>query len=304
MKPYKMYRYHLPSGRFFVLVTTPAHVHDSIGIALRFFDDGEVSHFLKEKVEEAIMHGEIDGLYISGINEDAIRILQAYVDHTGDVQTAAIMGSLAPRLYVQEKHTKRSRRTSLSTGSNSGYDTGYIPMDLSIASQIEGWFDAYSELLDSWKLFHYRAQFDIERGQLVTIAMSPRKASVETDGTSTGEMTSGIIEPVEWVPRQLDIRCITCGTSVGVSGPKLISDAPTGITTVHWYNAIIFLCSNTLIKVASCPQCKQRLPRCVVCRMHMSFPGEPVDRLLHNPILNGGLISLFSVPYSLQYRHD
>lgn len=209
---------------------------------MRFFDDGEVSHFLKEKVEEATIHGDLDGLYITGINEDAIGILQAHVDYTGDVQTAAIIGSLAPRLYVQDKHPKRARRNSLSTGSGSGYDMNHSPVDLSIAMQIEGWFDAYTELLDAWKLFHYRAQFDIERGQLVTIAMSPRKASTEVDGTSTGEMTSGIVEPVEWIPRQLDIRCITCGTSIGVSGPKIISDAPSGITAVCALNRPLPLC--------------------------------------------------------------
>lgn len=205
----------------------------SIAIALRFFDDGEVSHFLKEKVEEAILHGEIDGLYITGINEDAIRILQGHVDHTGDVQTAAIVGSLLPRLYVQDKHPRRTRRNSLSTGSLSGYDDAIHPhVDLSIARQIEGWFDAYTELLDSWKLFHYRAQFDIERGQLVTIAMSPKKATIEAEMMVFGEYTTGTVEPVEWVARQLDIRCITCGTSVGVSEPKIISDVPSGFTAV------------------------------------------------------------------------
>jgi len=199
---------------------------------LRFFDDGEVSNFLREKVEKAILHGELDGLYVTGINEDAIRILQTYVDHTGDVQTAAIIGSLAPKLYVRDKHPKRRRHDSISTGSSSGYDVNHSPIDLSIAMQIEGWFDAYTELLDSWKLFHHRSQFDIEKGQLVTIAMSPRRASVDADGTSPGEITSGLLEPVEWVPRQLDIRCITCNTSVGVSGPKIISDAPSSAPTV------------------------------------------------------------------------
>ncbi|KIM30639.1 hypothetical protein M408DRAFT_15552 [Serendipita vermifera MAFF 305830] len=211
----------------------PIPLTERIGIALRFFEDSEVSQFLKEKVDEAILHGELDGLYITGINEDAIRVLQSYVDNTGDVQTAAIMGSLAPRLYVREKNPRRTRRASISTSSASGYDINRPPIDISISRQIEGWFDAYTDLLDSWKLFHYRAQFDIEKGQLITIAMSPRKATVEADNAPVGEWTGGTTEPVEWVPRQLEIRCITCGTSVGLSGPKLIFDAPSGISTIH-----------------------------------------------------------------------
>lgn len=240
----------------------PIPLAERIGIALRFFDDGDVSDFLREKIKEASTTGELEALMLTGMShEGAIAIIQSYVDQTGDVQTAAVLSALAPKLYVQDKRSQRQR------GIGPQVDAfGPNPV---IAAQIEGWFEAYSELLDQWRLFRYRALFDIDKGQHVSIAMSPRQACKEADGSSTGEMVKGTIEPVEWIPRQIEIRCTVCGTSIGAGGPKSSSDAPNTAT------------------VAACPQCGVRLPRCTICRQHMSFPGEPVDQLLHNPVLHG-----------------
>lgn len=204
-----------------------------VGIALRFFDDDDVSEFLKETIKTATENGDLSGIILTGINEDAIRILQSYVDHTGDVQTAAIMAALAPSLYVQEKQTRRPRSEGINPVPPYHDDQAKpSPENAAIAKQIEGWLDAYTELLDSWKLFHFRAKFDIDRGQLVMLAMSPRKATPESDGTVTGEVVGGPIERMEWVPRQLELRCMSCGTAVGVSGPKTLPEVANGTVAV------------------------------------------------------------------------
>ncbi|KAG8827421.1 hypothetical protein FRC19_003219 [Serendipita sp. 401] len=244
----------------------PIPLTERIGMALRFLDDAEVSDFLRENVKEASDTGDITAILLTGINEDAIRILQSHIDHTGDVQTAAIMGALAPKLYVYDKQPRRQHSNIATTNQ----EVSTKPQNHTVAKQIQAWFDAYSELLDKWKLFHYRAQFDIDKGHLIMLAMSSRKPSTEVDGTVSGEVVGGLVEMAEWVPRQIELRCNTCGTSIGVSGPKTLPDVSSGTTAV-----------------AACPQCKQRLPRCVVCRMFMSFPGEPADSLLHNPVLDG-----------------
>ncbi|KAG8834476.1 hypothetical protein FRC17_008532 [Serendipita sp. 399] len=206
----------------------PVPLTERIGVALRFLDDTEVSDFLQENVKEACDSGDIGSILLTGFNEDAIKILQSYVDHSGDVQTAAIMGALAPKLYVYDKQPRR--QYSNITGTNPEL-LAKSPHP-AVARQIEAWFDAYSELLDKWKLFHYRAQFDIDKGHLIMLAMSPRRASTESDGTSTGEIVSGLVEMVEWVPRQIELRCHFCGTSVGVSGPKTLPEISSGTTPV------------------------------------------------------------------------
>lgn len=192
---------------------------------------------MKEKVKDAIEEGELDGLILTGISEDAIKILQTYIDHTGDVQTAAIMGALSPSLYVQDKqvHRQRSQSTSVGLSGYLGEQADSSLASSSVAEQIEGWFNAYSELLDGWKLFHYRAQFDIDKGQLVMIAMSPRHSSNDPDSHFFGEMASGVVEPVDWMPRQLEVRCQVCGTSIGISGPKMMPEVQTNMSTVRLF---------------------------------------------------------------------
>ena len=246
-------------------------------MALRYFEDGDVTDFLQEKIKEASANGELEALMLTGMtHEGAIAIIQSYVDQTGDVQTAAVLSALAPKLYVQDKRPQRQRGVGPQVDAS-----GPNPV---VAAQIEGWFEAYSELLDRWRLFRYRALFDIDKGQHVSIAMSPRRPCQEAEGSSTGEVVKGTIEPVEWIPRQIELRCTVCGTSVGVGGPTPSSDAP-NTTTV---SCLLSSPSRPdASQVAACPQCGVRLPRCTICRQHMSFPGEPVDRLLHNPGLHG-----------------
>lgn len=97
--------------------------------------------------------------------------IQAYVDHTGDVQTAAIMAS-----YVSPARF---------------YD-----------SRVERWVEAYQNFLDTWQLFHFRCQFDIERGQMLQHLIQ-----------------TGTKPPFEWVDRQLFIRCNYCNNVINAQPP-------------------------------------------------------------------------------------
>lgn len=70
-------------------------------------------------------------------------------------------------------------------------------------ARIDRWVDAYHNLLDSWKLFHHRCQFDILRGQINQAAIR-----------------DGEIAPYEWVPRQLFVRCNYCNKVVTSALPE------------------------------------------------------------------------------------
>lgn len=105
-------------------------------------------------------------------------LVQAYVDRTGDVQTAAILGS-----YVCPARFRDPR--------------------------VELWVESYRDLLDRWKLFHFRCQFDIERGQMLQHLVR-----------------TGSVQPTEWVERQLFIRCNYCSK---ILSPKQGSDPSTAL---------------------------------------------------------------------------
>lgn len=137
-------------------------LRERIAIALRFLEDKDLTQYLRTVASDCQAKGNIEGLIVTGLTQRGLNILQSYVDMTGDVQTAAILAS-----YVCPGRLKDRR--------------------------VDRWADAYRDLLDKWKLFHYRCQFDIDRGKIIK------------DGISNGD-----IEPMEWVQRQFLIRCNFC----------------------------------------------------------------------------------------------
>jgi len=215
----------------------PILLAEKLGIALRFFGDSELLHFVNKLIREAKQHGELHGLILTGVNEDAIEILQAYVDNTGDIQTAAMISALAPQLYIRELYPRghersqiRTRSVSISTdrstddGSTSSMEDlapAYNARSEAIRRVVQGWIDMYRDLLDRWRLFHHRSQFDIERGEIVALVMSPRQPEiVDEDGEPLGSTTSGIMPPSEWAPRHLEVVCQSCQQPIGWRGPK------------------------------------------------------------------------------------
>lgn len=121
--------------------------------------------------------GDIEGLLLTGLTPGGIDLLQGYVDSTGDVQSAAIFSS-----FVSPSRFKDIR--------------------------VEKWVEAYHELLDNWKLFHYRCQFSISRGQIFQELIN--------DGRTA---------PFEWAERQLLIRCNYCNKVVNSQRPLEASPA-------------------------------------------------------------------------------
>jgi len=141
---------------------------ERLAIAFQFLDDRALSSYLRRTTDRSTARGDIDGIIVSGLTKPGMDILQSYVDRTGDIQTAAILAS-----YVCPSKFPDSRA--------------------------ERWVDAYRDLLDGFKFFHYRVSFDIERGQISQDAM-------QNGGTSK----------IEWAPRQILIRCNYCNKTISV----------------------------------------------------------------------------------------
>ena len=114
-------------------------LRERLAIAFQFLDDKDLSSYLRRVADRSIHDGDIHGLFVTGITNAGMDLLQAYVDTSGDVQTAALVASL-PSSLAQDARAAR-------------------------------WMSAYRDLLDGWKLFHHRCQLDIERGQILKEAV-------------------------------------------------------------------------------------------------------------------------------------
>ncbi|KAJ7667588.1 hypothetical protein DFH06DRAFT_1182943 [Mycena polygramma] len=174
---------------------------ERLAIAFQFLEDKLLTSYLHRCIVNSCNRGDIDGLLVTGLTKRGMDILQGHVDRSGDVQTAAILSSYACPFKFSDVRAER-------------------------------WVEAYRDLLDGFKLHHFRVSFDIERG-----------------GLSQDAVQYGDRPPVEWAPRQILIRCSYCNKPVTSSSPDSIpKHRPT-----------------------TCVNCSRALPRCSVCLMTLSI---------------------------------
>ncbi|KAG1751269.1 uncharacterized protein EDB91DRAFT_1234726 [Suillus paluster] len=115
-------------------------LRERLAVAFQFLEDKALSAYLRRITDRACTRGDIEGLIIAGLTPTGMDILQSYVDHTGDVQTAAILAAhICPAKFAD--------------------------------TRAERWLEAYRDLLDGFKLFHHRVAFDVERGQILQDAV-------------------------------------------------------------------------------------------------------------------------------------
>jgi hypothetical protein len=138
-------------------------LRERLAIALHFLDDASLTTYFRRTAEECRAAGEIEGLLLTGlVVSGGVDILQAWLDRTGDIQTTA---TLAARM----------------------------PLD----ARVERWIDSYRDLLDGWRMYHERAEFDIARGDLL------RQFERTVSNISS-----------TWAPKTVVLRCNYCSKTL------------------------------------------------------------------------------------------
>jgi hypothetical protein len=216
-------------------------------------------NFLNTCLERCLEDGNLEGVFLTGLDKMGFALLQSYVDKTSDVQTAAIMSSLVllPNDWVLER---------------------------ALCSE---WVDVYRDLLNRWQLWQFRAAFDVARAERVrklkkhaddaasNLATMPgartgmhhsRRANVNINnqirkGNTIETSKQGDGDTTKFPP-QVHARCNYCNTSLPLlmlrKNEKLANlfisrQKP----TANDQKPILSCCPN--------PQCRKPLPRCAVC---------------------------------------
>ncbi|VDB83247.1 unnamed protein product [Peniophora sp. CBMAI 1063] len=196
-------------------------LRERLAIALQFLDDAALTRYLRQLAESASTRGNPDGILVTGIGGGGrgVELLQAYVDRTGDVQSAALLAA-------------------------------------SVGGRVDGrvgrWVESYRDLLDGWRLFYHRVQFDVDRGVMAV-----------ADGSGQREEGEGYVEGKREkregnVPRQVLLRCNYCNKAMS---------APPG--------------AHATGRDTACPHCGRPLPRCSVCLMYLSILPDPTRDGIH-----------------------
>jgi hypothetical protein len=103
---------------------------DRVAFAIMYLDQTKLMPYLESLKTRLTGQGNLKGLFLTGINEDGLKLLSKYIDKTSDVQTACMV-----------------------VGQASGF--------ISKEQQATGWFKCYRELLNKWRLWHNRVSLDI-----------------------------------------------------------------------------------------------------------------------------------------------
>ena len=238
---------HLTSGDWSdILEEESLPFRERLAIAFQFLDDRALSSYLKRSVEEATVKGSVESLMLTGLRCRAgMDIIQAYVDKTSDVQTAAMLSALTwPSYYAQQQSP-----TVASLMERHGY-LGYAAAQ-TLDLRPEKWVEAYRDMLDEFSLSHCRAYFDIERGQVMNNAIQNGEI-VMGHGRGGGEAGVG-----EWVPVQILIRCRYCGKNVNAAKPASSPQASIGKAS------LLFILESRLVR-ANGDMGSQRFARTVI----------------------------------------
>ena len=154
---------------------------DRVGFAIRFLEQSELQKYLDGCVAYCRESGNLEGLAVTGIDRQGLKILQTYVDKYADVQTAAFVCSRATFTGDWER---------------------------SVSLQ---WLDAYRALLNTWQMWQSRAMFDVDVADYLS-KLKARQGEEFHGRLINYQAGRRMLHPS--IPAQLDVRCNKCSKSL------------------------------------------------------------------------------------------
>lgn len=114
-----------------VLLENGIAVEDRVAFACTFLSDAKLADYLYKLVEKLTDEGDLAGMLLTGATQDGAKLLQRYLDITGDVQSVSL---LAVRAF---------------------------PLEIQKDPNVQNWIASYQQILDAKKLWDQRAHFDL-----------------------------------------------------------------------------------------------------------------------------------------------
>lgn len=209
-----------------VLAETSLPLTYRIGVALMHLDDAALTTYIESSTEECIKQGDIEGIVLTGLTEKTVPLFQAYMLKFSDLQTPTLALSFVfPRYF-------------------------FDPL-------IELWRETYRSLLNTYRLFIQRVQFDVQATKL-----------------SLRSSAQGAKPSLAPTPRQVSIRCNSCDQALDRNTDH-VQTSPTGPQA----QANPSFSSNQHTSIFGdarsgtvCPKCGRHMPRCIICMMWLGMP--------------------------------
>jgi hypothetical protein len=290
-----------PNGktRFHSIINNDAiHLEDRLGFASFYLADGPMQEWVQSIAAESVATGRLQGLLLTGIQEDGMKIMQQYVNRFEDLQTVALL--IGRSLQGKPPAATDALR------------------DLASAEQVAwSWMFEYRMFLNGAQLYVARASLDVELGRL-------QRQRKEAEGGSGASGSAAAASSSSAANANTASKAAGAGTAAAASAGSYSAPAGAGGTRLGAPAAIdrrssasramhalpahndhphVFLrcnfCSASLPVDAMqqlqhtaflrkqkpvinfCASCKKPLPRCYVCQLYVGLvnPHAEVSRI-------------------------
>lgn len=118
-----------------VLAETSLPLRDRVGIALMYLNDDELTHYITDNAAECIQEGDIEGVVLTGLTEQAVPLFENYIRKFSDLQTAILAMSFTCPSYFTDP-------------------------------RVDLWRQTYRSQLNSWGMFIQRVHLDVQSTRL------------------------------------------------------------------------------------------------------------------------------------------
>ena len=211
-----------------VLAETSLPLKYRLGVALMYLDDVDLTRYIESTTTDCIRRGDIEGIFLTGLTEKSVPLFQAYLLKSSDLQTPILaLSFVSPRYF------------------------SHPLLDL--------WREAYRSLLNTYRLFIQRVQFDVQATRL-SIRSSARDAKPS----------------LTLAPRQVSLRCNNCDQALDRNADH-IPASETGpqdqIKSSFGNNQHSSIFGDAKSGTV-CPKCGRHMPRCIVCMMWLGMPAS------------------------------
>lgn len=103
---------------------------DRVAFSLLYLPDDKLNIYLTETMSALVENGDLNGILLTGITHDGLSLLQRYIEISSDIQSVSLI----------VLHS--------------------LPSAICNDPRAQLWVECYRGMLDCWRLWHQRAQFD------------------------------------------------------------------------------------------------------------------------------------------------
>lgn len=103
---------------------------DRVAFSLLYLPDDKLNTYLSETMSSLVESGDLNGILLTGITHDGLSLLQRYIEISSDIQSVSLI----------VMHS--------------------LPSVICNDPRAQLWVECYRGMLDCWRLWHQRAQFD------------------------------------------------------------------------------------------------------------------------------------------------